>query len=57
MSPMKEKPVHTKHLKSTPGKATTGDGKRKAAERRSETRQRVRKTLERHRETFDELAK
>jgi hypothetical protein len=57
MSPMKEKPVPTKQDKPSRGKATNADGKPKDAEPRSETRQRVRKIVERHRETFDELAK
>jgi hypothetical protein len=57
MSPMKEKPVPTKQDKPSRGKATNADGKPKDAEPRSETRRRVRKIVERHRETFDELAK
>jgi hypothetical protein len=57
MFPMKEKPVPTKHAKPTRGEATNKDGKRKDAEPRSDTRRRVRKIVERHRETFDELAK
>ncbi len=57
MSPMKEKPVPTKHAKPLRGEATNEDGKRKDAEPRSETRRRIRKIVERHRETFDELAK
>ena len=57
MSPMKEKPVSTKHTKPTSGEATNEDGKRKDTEPRSDTRRRVRKIVERHRETFDELAK
>lgn len=57
MSPMKEKPVPTKHAKPPRGDATNEDGKRKDAEPRSDTRRRVRKIVERHRETFDELAK
>ena len=57
MSPMKEKPVPTKPAKPKHGEATNEDGKRKDAEPRSDTRRRVRKIVERHRETFDELAK
>ena len=57
MSPMKEKPVRTKHAKPPRGDATDKDGKREDAEPRSDTRRRVRKIVERHRETFDELAK
>jgi hypothetical protein len=57
MSPMKEKSGPTKHAKPARGEATNEDGKRKDAEPRSETRRRVRKIVERHRETFDELAK
>jgi hypothetical protein len=53
---MKEKPVRTKHAKPTRGEATNEDGKRKDQEPRSDTRRRVRKIVERHRETFDELA-
>jgi len=37
--------------------ATKEDGRGKDAEPRRETRRRVRKIVERHRETFDELAK
>jgi hypothetical protein len=57
MSPMKEKPVPTKSTKPTSGETTNEDGKRKDPEPRSKTRRRVRKIVERHRETFDELAK
>jgi hypothetical protein len=57
MSPMKEKPVSTKHAKPPRGDAPNKDGKRKDAEPRSDARQRLRKIVERHRETFDELAK
>jgi len=57
MSPMKEKPVPTKHAKPLRGEATNEDGKRKDAEPRRDKRRRIRKIAERHRETFDELAK
>jgi len=57
MSPMKESLLPTKHAKPPRGEATKDDGKRKDAEPRSETRGRVRKIVERHRETFDKLAK
>lgn len=57
MSSMKEKQVPTKQAKPTRGAPTNDDGKRKDAEPRSDTRRRVRKIVERHRETFDELAK
>jgi hypothetical protein len=48
--------VPRKHAKPR-GETTTEDGKRKDAEPRSETRRRFRKIFERHRETFDRLAK
>ena len=57
MSAMKEKPVPAKHATPPRGEATREDGKRKDAEPRSKTRRRVRKIVERHRETFDQLAK
>jgi hypothetical protein len=57
MSPLKEKSVPTKHAKTPPGEATNKDGKRKDAESRGGTRRRIRKIVERHRDTFDELAK
>jgi hypothetical protein len=42
----------------TPGReAPAGDGKKKDTEPRRETRKRIRKIVERHRETFDDLAK
>jgi hypothetical protein len=53
---MKEKPVPRRHAKPR-GEATTDDGKRKDGEPRSEMRRRFRKIVERHRETFDRLAK
>jgi hypothetical protein len=56
MFPMKEKPVPTKQAKPPRGEASNDDGKRKDAEPRRETRRRVRKIVERHRETFDKLA-
>jgi len=57
MAPMKEKPVPTSHAKPPRGEATTENEERKDAEPGSETRGRIRKIVERHRETFDELAK
>jgi hypothetical protein len=57
MFPMKEKPVSTKYAKTPRREATTKDGKQKEVEPRRETRGRIRKIVERHRETFDELAK
>lgn len=57
MFPMKEKPVSTKYAKTARREPTSGDGKRKEADPRPETRRRIRKIVERHRETFDELAK
>jgi hypothetical protein len=57
MFPMKEKPMSTKRAKPPRGEATSEDGKRKEAEPRPETRRRIRKIVEGHRETFDELAK
>jgi hypothetical protein len=56
MFPMKEKPMSTKRA-APPRGAGDEDGKRKEAEPRPETRRRIRKIVERHRETFDELAK
>jgi len=56
MSRMKEKPMPTKYAKPPRGEATDEDGKRKDAEPRSKTRRRIRKIVERHRETLDELA-
>jgi hypothetical protein len=55
MSAMKEKPM-AKRAESPRGKATGRERDRKEAERRRETRRRIRKIVERHRETFDELA-
>jgi hypothetical protein len=55
MSSMKEKPM-SKPAESHRGKAPGPDRDRKEAERRRETRRRIRKIVERHRETFDELA-
>jgi hypothetical protein len=57
MSLMKEKPVSTKYTKTPRREATAGDGKKKDTEPRRETRKRIRKIVERHRETFDDLAK
>jgi hypothetical protein len=57
MFPMKEKPMSTKRAESPRGEATGEDEKRKDAEPRRDTRRRIRKIVERHRETFDELAK
>ena len=57
MFPMKEKPVRTKQAEPKRRETTNEDGKQKDAEPRSDTRRRVRKIVERHRETFDELAK
>ena len=57
MFPMKEKPVSTKYAKTPRREATGEDRKRPEAEPRPETRRRIRKTVERHRKTFDELAK
>lgn len=57
MSPMNEKPVSAKHANTPRSEAKGPDGKRKDAERRRDTRKRIRKIVERHRETFDELAK
>jgi hypothetical protein len=57
MSSMKEKPVSTKHAKTPRREAKAPDGQRKDAEPRRDTRKRIRKIVERHRETFDELAK
>jgi hypothetical protein len=54
---MKESPVPTKHAMPARSEATTEHGKRKGAKPRSDTGQRVRKIVARHRETFDELAK
>jgi hypothetical protein len=56
MFPMKEKPMSTKRAASPRGRSDE-DGKRKEAEPRPETRRRIRKIVERHRDTFDELAK
>jgi hypothetical protein len=55
MSSMREKPM-SKRAESPRGKATGRERDRKEAERRRETRRRIRKIVERHRETFDELA-
>jgi hypothetical protein len=57
MSPMKEKPVPTKPATPPRSEATNDDGRGKDAKPRRETRRRIRKIVERHRETFDELAK
>jgi hypothetical protein len=57
MFPMKEKPTSTRRAQPPRGEATSEDGKRKEQEPRRETRRRIRKIVERHQETFDELAK
>ncbi len=49
--------MSTKRAQSPPGDRTSEDGKRQEAEPRPDTRRRVRKIVERHRETFDELSK
>jgi hypothetical protein len=56
MFPMKEKPMSTKRAESPRGDRASEDGKRKEAEPRPETRRRIRKLVERHRETLDYLA-
>ena len=57
MFSMKEKPVSTKYAK-TPRREPTGEyGRRREAEPLRETRGRMRKIVERHRETLDDLAK
>jgi hypothetical protein len=55
MSSMKEKPM-SKRTESPRGKAPGRDRDRKEAERRRQTRRRIRKIVERHRETFDDLS-
>lgn len=57
MSPMKEKPMPIRTKKPSSDGAVTGDRKEKRAESRRATRERIRKIVERHRATFDELAK
>lgn len=57
MSPMKEKPMRIRTKKPSSDGAVTGDRKEKRAESRRATRERIRKIVERHRATFDELAK
>jgi hypothetical protein len=57
MVSMKRKPTSPKVAQPPRGGATSEDGKRKDAGPRRETRRRIRKIVERHRETFDELAK
>ena len=57
MSPMNEEPVSTARAKTPRREANAPNGKRKGAEPRRETRKRIRKIVERHRATFDELAK
>ena len=47
----------TKYAKTPRREAPAGDGKKKDTEPRRETRKRIRKIVERHRETFDDLAK
>lgn len=56
MSPMKEKPV-SKRARLPRHEAASEDEKRKEGKPRRDTRRRIRKIVERHRETFDELAK
>jgi hypothetical protein len=57
MVSMTEKPVSTKYAK-TPRREPTGEyGRRKEAEPLRETRGRIRKIVERRRETLDDLAK
>ncbi len=49
--------MRTKNKKPSPDGAVNDDRKAKKPQRRPETRRRIRKIVERHRETFDELAK
>ena len=46
----------SKRTESPRGKAPGRDRDRKEAERRRQTRRRIRKIVERHRETFDDLS-
>jgi hypothetical protein len=57
MFPMKEKPTSTERTQPSRHEETREDGKRREPEPPRETRRRIRKIVERHRETFDELAK
>ena len=56
MFPMKEKPMSTKRAEPPRVGASGEDGKRREADPRPETRRRLRKIVERHRETLDYLA-
>lgn len=55
MTPMSEKPVSTRTQRSAD--ARTEEKDRHKQEPRGQTRKRIRKIVERHRKTFDELAK
>jgi hypothetical protein len=57
MSAMKEKPVPTKHATPPRGEATREMESERTRSRGNKARRRVRKIVERHRETFDQLAK
>jgi hypothetical protein len=55
MSQMKEKPVPPKQVKTPHRKATNEAGERRDVESQRGTWRRIRKIVERHRKTFDEL--
>ena len=54
---MKEKPMSSKTTKPPSRDAAEGNRNDKAPQQRRTTRERIRKIIERHRETFDQLAK
>jgi len=56
MSLMKENPMESKTGKRPPAGASDDGRKRQKPEPLRQTRRRIRKIVERHRETFDKLA-
>ncbi len=57
MSAMKEQEISSKTTKGAPEEAADRARAEREAQERPSTRERIRRIIERHRETFDELAK
>lgn len=57
MSTMKEQEISSKTAKGPPEEAADQARAEREAQERPSTRERIRRIIERHRETFDELAK
>ena len=57
MSTMKEQEISSKTAKGSPEEAADQARAEREAQERPSTRERIRRIIERHRETFDELAK